>query len=413
MAPLDCRCVQATSGLAPPQSGDAADAAPPPARRRISFALTPVRYAILIYLATRVLLILVAVVNGALRNHAVLHELANWDGLLYRQVANNGYPNYVPHARSTLGFFPLYPMMMWPLGHVMSWITGKAFINGLTLAGLVISGIGGLIMTLLVQRLASGWWGEAVGRRAVLLFCLFPGSVVFSMVYAEGVALPLAAGCILALQRRRWLLAGVLAGIATALEPEAVVLVLVCAVSAGLELRRRGWRARESLLAPVLSMTGVAAFAIYLWAHAGTPFAYTQAQKYGWDETFDPFAIVHLVRSLASKVSFSHFNNPTINLNLVVGAAGVIVLVVLLVLLFMRWREVSVEALLWTLGISFLMVTAKYTPPNPRLLITAFPAVIVPAYYLRRRGLALYAAASGVLLAGLSALTFVGTTLRP
>jgi len=413
VAPLDCRCVQATSGLAPPQSGEAADAAPPPARRRISFALTPVRYAILIYLATRVLLILVAVVNGALRNHAVLHELANWDGLLYRQVANNGYPNYVPHARSTLGFFPLYPMMMWPLGHVMSWITGKAFINGLTLAGLVISGIGGLIMTLLVQRLASGWWGEAVGRRAVLLFCLFPGSVVFSMVYAEGVALPLAAGCILALQRRRWLLAGVLAGIATALEPEAVVLVLVCAVSAGLELRRRGWRARESLLAPVLSMTGVAAFAIYLWAHAGTPFAYTQAQKYGWDETFDPFAIVHLVRSLASKVSFSHFNNPTINLNLVVGAAGVIVLVVLLVLLFMRWREVSVEALLWTLGISFLMVTAKYTPPNPRLLITAFPAVIVPAYYLRRRGLALYAAASGVLLAGLSALTFVGTTLRP
>ena len=413
MAPLDCRCVQATSGLAPPQSGEAADAAPPPARRRISFALTPVRYAILVYLATRVLLILVAVVNGALRNHAVLHELANWDGLLYRQVANNGYPNYVPHARSTLGFFPLYPMMMWPLGHVMSWITGKAFINGLTLAGLVISGIGGLIMTLLVQRLASGWWGEAVGRRAVLLFCLFPGSVVFSMVYAEGVALPLAAGCILALQRRRWLLAGVLAGIATALEPEAVVLVLVCAVSAGLELRRRGWRARESLLAPVLSVTGVAAFAIYLWAHAGTPFAYTQAQKYGWDETFDPFAIVHLVRSLASKVSFSHFNNPTINLNLVVGAAGVIVLVVLLVLLFMRWREVSVEALLWTLGISFLMVTAKYTPPNPRLLITAFPAVIVPAYYLRRRGLALYAAASGVLLAGLSALTFVGTTLRP
>ena len=52
--------------------------------------------------------------------------------------------------------------------------------------------------------------------------------------------LPLAAGCILALQRRRWVLAGVLAGIATATEPEALVLVLVCAVSAALELRRSG-----------------------------------------------------------------------------------------------------------------------------------------------------------------------------
>ena len=414
MAAVHCPCVQATSGLAPPQSSQTAiDEGPPPARRRISFALTPVRYAILVYLATRVLLIAVALINGALRHHAILHELANWDGLLYRQLANNGYPNFVPHARSTLGFFPLYPLMMWPLGHVMSWVTGKAFIDGLTLAGLVISGIGGAIMTVLVQRLASGWWGEAAGRRAVLLFCLFPGSVVFSMAYAEGVALPLAAGCILALQRRRWLLAGVLAGIATAVTPEAVVLVVVCAVSAALELRRRGWRARTSLLAPLLSVTGVAAFAIYLWAHAGTPFAYTQAQKYGWNEKFDLFAIGHLLRSLADEISFSHFNNPTINLNLVVGAAGVIVLVVLLVLLFMRWREVSVEAYVWTLGVSWLMLTSEYTPPNPRLLITAFPAVIVPAYYLRRKGFALLAVTNGILLAGLSALTFVGTTLRP
>jgi hypothetical protein len=406
--------VPATPGLAPPHPSEAAvDAAPPRARRRLALALTPIRYAVLVYCATWVLLLLVAVVNGALRHHSVLHELANWDGLLYRQLANNGYPNFVPHARSTLGFFPLYPLLMWPLGHAFSWVTSQGIITGLTLAGLTISWIGGLITTVLVQRLATGWWGEAAGRRAVVLFCLFPGSVVFSMVYAEGLALPLAAGCILALQRRRWLLAGVLAGVATAATPESVVLVPVCAVSAALELRRRGWRARESLLAPLLSVTGVAAFAIYLWAHAGTPFAYTQAQKYGWDEKFDLFAVGHLFRSLADQISFSHFNNPTINLNLVVGAAGVIVLTVLLVLLFMRWREVSVEALVWTLGISWLMLTSEYTPPNPRLLLTAFPAVIVPAYYLRGKRFAALAVTSGVFLAGLSALTFVGTTLRP
>jgi hypothetical protein len=384
-----------------------------PARRRVSLALTPIRFAVLVYCSTWLILLAVAVINGALRHQAVLHELANWDGLLYRQLANNGYPNYVPHARSTLGFFPLYPLIMWPLGHAFSWVTSQGIITGLTVAGLTISGIGGLITTVLVQRLATGWWGEAAGRRAVVLFCLFPGSVVFSMVYAEGLALPLTVGCILALQRRRWLLAGVLAGIATAVTPESVVLVIVCVVSALLELRRRGWSARQSLLAPVLSVTGVAAFAIYLWAHAGTPFAYTQAQKYGWDEKFDLFAIGHLFRSLADQISFSHFNNPTVNLNLVVGAAGVIVLAASLVLLFKRWREVSVQAFVWTLGISWLALTSEYTPPNPRLLITAFPAVIAPAYYLRGRGFAAVAAVSGVLLAGLSALTFVGTTLRP
>jgi hypothetical protein len=378
-------------------------------------AFKGVRFAVAVYVATRLLLLAVAIVNGALRHHALLQELAWWDGLLYRQLAHHGYPSYVPHTRSTLGFFPLFPLAMWPLGHAIGWATGKSFVDSLSIGGLIISGIGGLITTVLVQRLATGWWGEQAGRRAVVLFCLFPGSVVFSMVYAEGIALPLAAGCILALQRRRWLLAGALAGVATAAEPEAVVLVLVCAVSALLELRRRGFAVgRRSLIAPLLSLTGIGAFAIYLWAHTGTPFAYTDAQRYGWNEKADLFALVHLVRSLANQISFSHFNHPTINLNLVVGVAGAILLAVLLVLLFRRWRDVSVEALVWTLGITYLAVTSEYTPPNPRLLITAFPAVIAPAYWLRRRwSYASVAAISGVLLAGLSALTFVGTTLRP
>jgi hypothetical protein len=367
-----------------------------------------------VYVASRLLLLVVAVVNGALRHAALLDELSWWDGLLYRQLAHHGYPAFVPHARSTLGFFPLYPLTMWPLGHGAAWATSQSFVNGLSIAGLIISGIGGLVMTVLVQRLATGWWGEAAGRRAVVLFCLFPGSVVFSMVYAEGLALPLAAGCILALQRRRWVLAGVLAGIATAVEPEAVVLVVVCAVSAVLELRRRGLRAgRRSLVAPLLSLTGIGAFAIYLWAHAGTPFAYTEAQHYGWNEKTDPFALVHLVRSLANQISFSHFNNPTINLNLVVGVAGALFLLVLWVLLVRAWRTVSVEALVWTLGVSYLMVTSEYTPPNPRLLITAFPALIVLAYYVRGRAFVWLAGINAVLLAGMSALTFVGTTLRP
>jgi hypothetical protein len=88
-------------------------------------------------------------------------------------------------------------------------------------------------------------------------------------------------------------------------------------------------------------------------------------------------------------------------------------LVVLLVLLFRARRTVSIEALVWTLGISLIALTSEYTPPNPRLLITAFPAVIVLAYYLRRRGFAVLLLTNSALLVGLSALTFVGVTLRP
>ncbi len=383
---------------------------------RFAQILSRARFAILVYLGTRVLLLVVAIVEGTLRHHALTNELTNWDGYWFRWIANHGYPDHVLHVQTRLGFFPLYPLVIWPVSRVLLFLTQHSAIWCITVAGVIVSGIGGLIAAVIVQRLAAGWWGERAGRRAVALFCLFPGSVVFSMVYAEGILLPLAAACILALQRRRWLLAGILAGFATATQPDALVLIVVCAVSAGLELRRHGWRdraARRSLLAPLLSVTGVAAVAAFFWAWAGSPFATLIAQRYGWKERTDALALLHLTTRLAHEISFAHFNHPPLNLNLVVALAGSIVLLVLLILLVRVRREVSVEALVWTLGISFLAATSEYTPPNPRLLITAFPAVVVLARYLKGRPFAILLVANGVLLAGLSAPTFVGITLRP
>jgi mannosyltransferase PIG-V len=393
-----------------------AEPAAPGRLRAAWLALERLRWPLLVYLGSRVLVVAVAVIDGALRHHNLTHELANWDGLWYRRLADHGYPTYASHAQTTLGFFPLYPLVTWLVAQVIHGWSTHSFLWCVTVAGVVVSSIGGLVATVLVYRLGTGWWGEQSGRRATLFFCLFPGSVVFSMVYAEGLMIPLAAGCILALQRRRWLLAGVLAGLATATEPEAAILIVVCAVSAARELRGRGWidaRARRSLLAPLLSLTGVVAFATFLWSWTGTPFASLVAQRDGWGERTDPFALVHLTTSLAGEISLSHFNHPTINLNLVVGLVGAIVLVVMVVLLLRARRLVSVEAIVWTLGIAFLSVTSEFTPPNPRMLITAFPAVMVVGHYVRGRTFTALAWATGALLAGTSALTFIGTTLRP
>jgi len=379
-------------------------------------AVCGARYAIGVYLATRALLLVVAFVNGALRHHAFTHELSQWDGLWYRMLADHGYPTHVSHVQTTLGFFPVYPGIVWAVSHVFVVPIAHWEILSTTIAGVIVSGVGGLVATVLMQRLATGWWGEHAGRKAVLIFCLFPGSVVFSMVYAEGILLPLAAGCILALQKRRWLLAGALAAVATATEPEALVLVVVCAVSAALELRRRGFAnrsARRSLLAPALSVVGVGAFGGFLWAWTGSPFASFIAQHDGWSEKTDPLALWHLAQLTGEQISFNHFNHPTIDLNLVVGLVGAAVLIGLLVLVVRNWREMSVEAIVWTFGISWLAMTSEYTPPNPRLLITAFPAVLVLARYVHGRWWTALLCANGVMLAGLSALTFVGTTLRP
>jgi hypothetical protein len=163
----------------------------------------------------------------------------------------------------------------------------------------------------------------------------------------------------------------------------------------------------------VLAPLGVIGVAAFLWAWTGTPFAYWIAQHYGWRERFDPLALPHLAIRLAHHVSFAHFNHPTINLNWPVGLIGAVVLVVLLVLMARIRRTIWLEAWIWTLGVSFIAVTSEWVPPNPRLLITAFPVVMVPAYYLRRWGFRSLLLVNGALLVGMSWLTFVSVTLRP
>ena len=84
--------------------------------------------------------------------------------------------------------------------------------------------------------------------------------------------------------------------------------------------------ARRSLIAPALSVVGVATFAVFLWFWTGSPFADFIAQRDGWSEKTDVFAVLHLAQTTASQISLSHFDHPTIDLNLVIGLVGAIVL---------------------------------------------------------------------------------------
>ena len=388
---------------------------------RFATAFASVKFALTVYLGTRVLLLVVAIVNGALRHTPLIQELSNWDGQWYRSVANfgtplGGYPHALSHLQTNLGFFPGYPLAMRGLSVLLWWSTPYGRIGAITVAGLLISTIGGFVTTVLVQRMATEWWDEAAGRRAVLLFCLFPGSVIFSMVYAEGIAIPLAAGSIFALTKRRWVLAGVLAGIGTAIEPELLILVVVCVVSALKEFRRRRWSfraAKRSLWAPFLSVWGAAGFGVFLWAWTGNPLASFIAQHDGWHERTSPFALIHDASVLAGQISFTNLNEPRVNLNLLIGLIGAVLLIIALVLMLLQWRAIPIEAIVWTLGITYFTFTSWNIAPNPRLLITAFPAIMVTAYYLRGKWFLLALWINGVLLAGLSAITFVGVALRP
>jgi hypothetical protein len=365
-------------------------------------------WTVLVYLASRALLLAVLLATSTIQHQSLLSELGRWDGTWYAHIASNGYPRHVSHGQTALGFFPLYPLVIWLLVH-SPWP-----LKSVITTGVLVSLVGGLVATILVQRLASGWWGESAGRRAAALFCFFPGSVVFSMAYTEGLLLPLAAACIIALQRRRWVLAGILAGFATALQPEAIALTVACAVAAALELRRhRGERgAARSLLAPLLSLTGICAFAVFLWVWTGTPFATLDVQRNGWHQGVG-LGPVNEVRFLATELSQFNFGHLSFNLIPVAGLLGGVLLVIGVTLLFLGPRRISAEAMAYTLSVGVLAVVSANLTTNARILIIAFPAVLVFAYRLRGRGYVCLMGATTVLLVITSALTYGGHSLTP
>lgn len=298
---------------------------------------------------------------------------------------------------------PLYPLAIRGLASVFA-------VSPLE-AAVLISFAGGLMAAVLVQRLAAIWWGEQTARRAVAVFCLFPGAVVFSMAYSEGLTLPLVARCLLALASRRWLAAGVLAGLASAVEPAAVILFPVCLAVAWhhITVTGRGDRAaRRSLLAPLLAPSGLAAFAVYLWWRTGTPLASYQAQRYGWHQG-DPFAL--LGQPVAGWILhhpiavFGYLANPS----LWNGLLGTVFLVVALVMLARVRHELTPGTLLWTCGVGAMTVWSVMTLTNARMLLIAFPAVIVWARCLPGRRFALFLAAETAVFLLASGITLPGS----
>jgi hypothetical protein len=236
------------------------------------------------------------------------------------------------------------------------------------------------------------------------------------MVYSEALLLPLAAVCIWALERRRWVLAGVMAGLGTAVHPVGLLLSVVCGVCALRELWRHGPRARDtrlSVLATALSAVGVLSFMGFLWTWTGNPFANYIAQHRGWQEKTDPLALVHMWNRLVPSFDPSHFNHPVVNANLIAGLVGAVLMLYELVLLFLSRREVSLPAITWSLGIVFFACTSEYVPPNPRMVITAFPMLMLIARYVRGKRFPLVMFFIVVLFVGLSLLTFYAHVLRP
>ena len=340
---------------APSVNGDAAPVDPVAATRW--FPLT----ALLVYLACRIVTVIPVAVANLFTHNSIVYDLTTWDGRWFLRAIRQGYPTHLPMvhghvAQNPIAFFPLFPLGVRAL-HVTGLDLGTA--------ALVLSGVTGATAVLAVGYLTRRFAGDRAGKRAALLFAVFPGTFVFSFAYSEGIVVTCVGFGLIALLDRRWWLAGLLGALATAASPLALAFVVSCAwCGIGAAWKdRRPW----PLLAPLLAPLGFVAYMAYLWRHTGQLMAWRLTERGGWKSYPSlayPFRIIWtFVRDPLS---------PTITGQILF--AGTVVAVIGVVLMIRERQPMPV--LLY--GICALGSAAVSQPVGlrPRFLMLAFPLVI-------------------------------------
>ncbi|MGH9272309.1 MAG: glycosyltransferase family 39 protein, partial [Ilumatobacteraceae bacterium] len=266
--------------------------------------------------------------------------------------------------------------------------------GGDVFAALALNIVLSVVAVVLVGVLARRLFDATVAERAMVLFAVFPGSFVLSYAYAEALLIVLSAACLWCLLEGRWLLAGIVAALATATRPNGLALVAACAVAAGIAIyRRRDW---WSIVAPVLAPTGFIAFQIWLGAHTGESAPWWRVQREAWREgtSFGATAISN---------TLSFLTHPLASPSDALTAASLIALGVGLWCLWRKrlpWPMVAYCAVVIGLMLLPATVTAR-----PRFLFTAFPLFICAAAWWPRRDRAVWDLVLVTSGAGLTALT--------
>jgi hypothetical protein len=208
------------------------------------------RHALLIFVATRVLLSIWAALvlavskpptspDDILRPYQGMKPISGgiaelslgvwqrFDALWYLRIAIQG---YAPNDGSTV-YFPLYPALIRMLG--------KALLGNYLIAALVVSNLAYVGVLFCLYKLTDRQFGRASARRGAIYLAIFPTAFFFLAPYTESLFLFLTLAAFLCAYRERWWLAGILGFLSSLTRLQGVVLI---APLLYMYLRDRGFR---------------------------------------------------------------------------------------------------------------------------------------------------------------------------
>jgi hypothetical protein len=322
-----------------------------------------------LYLAVRLVGLVVLAIMAATHDRTLLDVLRSWDGEWYLTIAEHGYAptrdGLVDAAgnvtqNTTLAFFPGYPMLVALLGLLTA--------TSLPFAGLAVSVGAGVVAAYGITRLAGD---RRVGLICVALFASTPMAVTLSMVYSEALFSACAAWALVGVMERRWWLAAACCVGAGLVRPSAGVLIVIVVVAVLLH-----GRTARGVFAAIVCPLGLGGYLLFVADRTGSLLGWFTLQQAGWGTAFDGGRTTgeFVGDVLTSDASVME----TANVLVVLGA---LVLCVVTVVRGMPWPLV-------VYGVGLVVMTAGssgVTYSKMRLLVPACTLLLPVAAGLARR----------------------------
>ena len=284
-----------------------------------------------------------------------------WDVEWYRSIVFEGYG--APGHESNYAFPPGLPALMWGLGRLNV---------HLTLAGLLISFVAGLMAALALARLTAGAGGRP--EWGVLAWVLAPVAVFLAAPYSESLFCALAFPAWLMARRGSWLAAALLASGACLVRVNGVFLVAGLVVLFATS-PSRAWRRVPLLVLPSLAVLGVLT---YFYTRTGQWSTWLDAESAGWGRHFNPpWTTVSNTVHLAFDARLTATYAVQYRAELLVAA---VILALSVVMLVKRWWGEATYVLLTLAALG----TSTQLYAVPRTTLVLFPIWVLLGLWMTR-----------------------------
>ena len=238
------------------------DVARPVATAAERTASSPARIVIQAWLASRGLIVAVALVLAVVQHRTLTNMVSNWDVQLFSQLAAGG---YLADPKGTLmAFFPGLPVIFWLFNQV-----------GVPVA------ITGVVLSMVCSALAAAALYRLGGPWAAVAWLFAPTAVFTVVPYTESL---FCAAAFWAWERARsdhWLAAAALTAVACTLRVSGLFLIVALLVMIITDRKPAAVKLRRAALM-LIPASVIMAFATYLFVLTGSWTAWYRAQAAGW-----------------------------------------------------------------------------------------------------------------------------------